>query len=898
MSARDDARLRQRRGADPGNSAFVMANAGSGKTRVLIERVTRMLLQRVNPQQILCITFTKAAAAEMSERLFETLGGWALLDDHSLQLRIAEIEGVEFPRDVETLAEIRRLFAQALETPGGLRIQTIHSFCEGLLRRFPLEAGITPGFSVIEDAESQNIITATIDKIARAAVDNDEIESSLSHLSAKFTEDNLRTLLSRGVAAGLEFSAMADRYGGIDGAIAELAAVLDVRPDEDEGVGREAFLHSLDVKKMTSAHEALLAGGKNAQKLNAIPIGRFLSAENDEDRWDALEQLFLKSTGDPRQKYGDKKTNEAHPWLSPFLLELEEKFAGLRARMRAEQIFYDSAAYHRLVSLLRDSYAAVKTKRAALDFDDLIISAMRLLQNEDAAWVRYKLDYGIDHILVDESQDTSPEQWNVIRALLGDYLSGDGARDIHRTFFSVGDVKQSIYSFQGADAEVFEEQEADLGKALAAYHERAGGAYKNIDMQMSFRTTAPVLAFVDAVFGSREASAGLGKSGVPTHFVNRVGEAGLVEIWPLAPALDTEKGNAWDAPVDAPKPDHPVERLGRRVADTIAGWLNTGETLASLGRPIQPDDVLILVQRRGREFDAVLRALAIAGVPVAGADRLKLLSDPAVQDLLSFMKFCVQTRDDLSLAETLKSPLFGFVDDDDLFPLAYERDEKESLWSSLRHRASAHDKWDNAFTCINAAKKIALREGAYAFLTHILEADSGKVSATGRRLFNVRLSKASRDGIDEMLRQALAYEHDHPRSTRGFIDWFQENASEIKREMERGSGAVRVMTVHGAKGLEANIVFLIDASRRPNFKDLGAPMELIGDGKAGSRTGRLMAIVGAKTGEPEVTAASRAHAKAKTLDEYRRLFYVAATRARDRLYIAGAAVGNEKDPRS
>lgn len=894
-----NARARQRLGADPANSAFVMANAGSGKTRVLIERVARMLTQRIDPQQILCITFTKAAAAEMSERLFERLGEWALADDDALRKRLAEVEGEESPaRDEAALSEVRRLFARALETPGGLKIQTIHSFCEGMLKRFPLEAGAPPGFNIIEDAESRRLLSDGVDTLARAAAHDHVIAQDIARLSKSASEQDLRALLMRGASGGLQYCAMVERYEGPDGVLRALAGSLDVDPDVCGDAVIENFIGLLDPSRLEDAQEALLSGGKNAVKLNAKPISDYLGAEYIQTRWSALTSLFLKTDGAPRAKYGDKKTEKAHPWLAPFLLTLEGRFVAANKTLRAVSIFEDSAAYFRLITALREIYERAKADRATLDFDDLIMRARRLLETESAAWVRYKLDFGIDHILIDETQDTSPEQWHVIRALVDDYLSGAGARNVNRTFFAVGDVKQSIYSFQGANAEVFEEQETRFGKDLSAYHDRVGGAYEIIDMQMSFRTTAPVLEFVDQVFSDEEAAVGLGKDGAPPHLVNRIGDGGLVELWPRTPKLDVEKTNAWDAPVDAPSPDHPVERLCRRVATTIAEWIKDGEFLASQGRPVRADDVLILVQSRGPLFDGVLRALAVEGVPVAGADRLKLLEDPAVEDLLSYMKFCAQPLDDLSLAETLKCPLFEFGDDADLFPLAHERGDKESLWESLARRAGEHDRWRAAYERIAEAQKIALSEGAYAFLTHVLETGLVAGHPSGRRLFNKHLSEASRDGIDEMLRHALAFERDHPRSTRGFIDWFEACAAEVKREMDRTDNAVRVMTVHGAKGLEANIVFLIDAHRYPMTKNIGMPLELVGAGDNAPRTGAIRVLAGAKKRDTDETAIARARVHAKYFEEYRRLFYVAATRARDRLYIAGVESGNERDPRA
>lgn len=895
----EDARARQRLGADPANSAFVMANAGSGKTRVLIERVARMLTQRIDPQQILCITFTKAAAAEMSERLFERLGDWALADDDALRLSLKEVEGAQSPpRDGAALSDVRRLFARALETPGGLKIQTIHSFCEGMLKRFPLEAGVAPGFAVMEDAQSRRLLTDAVDMLARAGEHDPTIAQDIALLSKSASEKDLRALLMRGAAGGLQYCAMVKRHDGPAGVLRALGASLEVDPAATSASIVEGFLHGLDSARLGEAREALLTGGKNAIKLNAAPIGDYLDADETQARWSALQKLFLKSDGAPRKKYGDKSIEKAHPWAAPFLLDLEERFIAAHKTLKAITVYEESAAYFRLTSAVREHYERAKAARAALDFDDLIMRARQLLETQSAAWVRYKLDFGIDHILVDETQDTSPDQWHVISALVDDYLSGEGARNINRTFFAVGDVKQSIYSFQGANADVFEEQEARLGKSLGAYHGRVGGDYENIDMQMSFRTTAPVLEFVDQLFSDEQAGVGLGKDGAPPHLVNRTGDAGLVELWPLTPKLETEKTNAWDAPVDAPAPDHPVERLCARVAATIGDWISNGDTLLSRGRPVRADDVLILVQSRGVLFDGVLRALAVEGVPVAGADRLKLLEDPAVDDLLSYMKFCVQPLDDLSLAETLKCPLFDFDDDADLFPLAHERGDSESLWASLTRRASQCAHWRAARERIAQAKAVALSGGAFAFLTHVLETGLASGQSSGRRSFNARLSQASRDGVDEMVRHALAFERDHPRSMRAFIDWFEDCATEVKREMERADNAVRVMTVHGAKGLEANIVFLIDAYRYPMTKNIGAPMELVGEGDNAPRTGRLRAMVGARKRDTDETAAARARILEKHFEEYRRLFYVAATRARDRLYIAGVESGNERDPRA
>lgn len=879
----------QRLAADPVRSAFVMANAGAGKTRVLTDRVARLLLAKTPPQKVLCITFTKAAAAEMADRLFETLGRWALADDAALVGALQELEGEGAPaRDAAGLADARRLFARALETPGGLKIQTIHAFCEQVLKRFPLEAGAPPGFAVVEEIEAGHLLAAAVDAVARRAAADAEIRAAFARLARAHDEPQLRKLVMDGALKRLDFEAMLVRFGGLDGVVAALAGELGVDPDAAPEAIQSDFIRSIEKARFDEARLALAASGKNANRFCAAPMADFLESADATRRWSALARLFLKSDGAPRCKYGDKSTQTNAPWVNGFLVELEQKFIAACERMNAARIFSDTAAYLRLVAALNDAYAELKAARAALDFDDLILRAEALFKRTASDWVMYKLDQGIDHVLVDEAQDTSPAQWDIIEALLKDWLAGAGARAGPRSFFGVGDMKQSIYSFQGADAELFEEKELDLGKDLARI-----GDYGNFDLQLSFRSAAPVLDFVDRLFVEEGSLEGFGRRGVPAHCARREGAAGLVEIWPLTPRPEKPKSNPWDAPVDAPEESHPVRILSERVAATVRDWLDKGALLESRGRPITPGDVMILVQSRGPLFDGVIRALGRKAVPVAGADRLKLIEDPAVEDLLSYAKFAVFSGDDLSLAEILKSPLFGFEDDADLFPLAHGRAERQSLWAALNERAEEKPHWRSAAQEISAARAAGLKEGPYAFLSHVLETGA----ASGRRRLYERLSEASRDAVDEMLRQTLDFETTHPRSLRAFIDWFAANAGEIKREMERAGNAVRVMTVHGAKGLEANIVFLIDAHRGPNLKDLGPVYSLPRSAAAPGRQ-RLRVLAGGARNGVALTAMARAEAKQKAYEEYRRLLYVATTRARDRLYICGVESGNDKNPRA
>lgn len=887
MNAYDQTLEAQRIAAHPARSAFVMANAGAGKTHLLISRVARLLLAKIQPAKILCITFTKAAAAEMSERLFDVLGDWTLSDDEVLQDALNQLEGKDaFQRDAHELAVVRRLFAQALETPGGLKIQTIHAFCESTLRRFPLEAGVAPGFTVLEDGSAGSLLDDALNRVAADALQDTALAGAFARLSSNRNERDLRALLINAAQRSAELENLFAQKGGLDGVIAAIAAELGASSSRSDREIKKDFIAGLSRSKLHEVQSALAASGKNAQKRCALPLENFLNAQSPEEQWAWLLKLILKSNGDPRGVYGDKTTKKTAPWVDEYLIDIEQLFCSVLEDAKAAVLLHDTTAYLKLLSVLTEKYRAAKATEAALDFDDLIIGARRLFDSADAAWIMYKLDQGIDHILIDEAQDTSPGQWAVIEAPLKEFFSGAGAREAGRTFFAVGDIKQSIYSFQGADAGLFTEKEDRLGRQISAVAD-----YKNVELTLSFRTTAPVLSFVDALFADAEAAEGLGGFPIPKHDAIRAGHAGLVELWPLTPRPEMEKPDPWDAPVDAPPADHPVEVLCDRIANMIASWLKRKEMLASKSRAIEPDDIMVLVQSRGRLFDEIIRSLARAGVPVAGADRLKLLEDPSIEDLLAFARAALTPDDDLSLAEILKSPFFGF-DDEALFDLAHPRLKGQSLWNALVADADKREDWATARSAVQRARAIAKRDGPVSFFSHILEADM----PSGRSALYARLSRSARDAVDELLRQALQFENANPRSLRSFVHWFENNAGEIKREMERGSGAVRVMTVHGAKGLESNIVFLLDAQRGVNLQRIGPIIELERDPDHRERAGRLPILTGSKDRDTHVMREARDEKIRKAYEEYRRLLYVAATRARDRLYVCGVEMGNDKNP--
>jgi ATP-dependent helicase/nuclease subunit A len=839
----------QRRAADPDFSVWVSANAGAGKTHVLTARIVNLLLREMRPSAILCLTFTKAAAAEMRERLAKLLAEWAICPDADLRKALVDRLG-RAPDDRE-MARARVLFASVLEAPGGLRVQTIHAFCESLLKRFPLEARVPPHFAVADDSTSKELM-----KRAREALALDPALAEALEIAAReATETGVSEALDRVLARPERLRALEE--SGLDAAIAAARDAFGLAESDTRENLTAAFVLGLDDASMRAAAAALAKFGGKLNKEQAPAMSAWL--EGDKRDLDPWFDVFLTAERTPRKKWPVVAVQKNAPVEFETLLVEQARALALHGKLLGLDIHRRSTALLRLAAAARAGYAARKSAAALLDYDDLIGRAVALLE-AGAAWVLYKLDGGIDHVLVDEAQDTAPEQWRVVRALTGEYFAGEGAVERPRTVFVVGDEKQSIFSFQGADLDAFAATRADFAA-------RASKAWIEVPLQLSFRSAPIVLDFVDRAFASDQARAGLASAPIE-HRAKRNTAGGRVELW--APFVEEEIAphRHWERPVDYEGAAHPSVRLAGAIAAALKDWIGR-ETLPALGRAMNAGDVLILVRRRDRFFEAMVKALKRASVPVAGADRLVLGEEIAVADLLSLARFCLQPRDDLSLAEALKSPLFGF-DDEDLFALARAR--KAGLWKELRGRAGEKPHWRRAAELLDAWRAKADFAAPYEFFALALDAHGGRHAMLGR------LGPDAADPLDEFLAACLTFERAHAPSLQGFLAWFAAGGTEVKRDMEGANGQVRVMTVHGAKGLEAPVVFLPDTCRTPPPRK--SPMWSAGD---------LAFPLWWKSGGDglDICARAKEAGRARDLAEYKRLLYVAATRARDRLIVCG-----------
>ena len=864
----------QHAASDPASSAWVSANAGSGKTHVLAERVIRLLLNGTDPAKILCLTFTKAAAANMANRIFDTLSKWVKLDAAALDIAIRAIGVAD--TGPKRRAQARRLFAAALETPGGLKVQTIHGFCTRLLQQFPFEANVAARFRVLEETQQNQILedirrTVLLDAARQPDSAAGRALDSIIPIASDFT---FQLALNEAIRERSAIAAWVDRAGGLDAAMGQLSDALGIKAS-DTLAGVEAEIVEgphLPLAQWASASAICAQSSKNDQNQGARLTEALAGAGST--RIEAYISVFFSDKGDPRKQVVTAGLAKTQPDLARRFVDEQARMPSLCEKWRAVLTRDRTMALLTLATEMIGRFTAEKNRRGLLDYDDLITHTRTLLKRFESAWVHYKLDLGIDHLLVDEAQDTSPEQWDIIKRFVAEFTSGAGARGgLRRSIFAVGDDKQSIFSFQGAAPEAFAEMHGFFKRA----HEDAGLPFRPVPFRYSFRSAPVVLEAVDVVFKLPAAHAGLTVIAEATlHEAVRSAAPGLVEIWPLVKPDERPDVDPWDAPFDTSSETSPRVKLARQIAAAVKSWLDRDDLVGDGDKrhAVQAGDILVLVRQRGALFEAVIRAIKAAGVAVAGADRLLLTDHIAIMDLLVLADSLLLPADDLALATILKSPLFG-LSEEGLFDLAHGR--RGALRGALR------DRLPDLAARLDALGDAARQLTPFAFYAALLGAGGG------RKAFLSRLGSEANDAIDEFLNLALDYESRETPSLQGFVAWLRTASAEVKRDMEMVRDEVRVMTVHGAKGLEAPIVVLADTTTVPAGPIQYQPrLFSIATRNAAPDAPYCLAWMRNKKDDTAVTAAARSAAIAASENEYRRLLYVAMTRAADRLIICGS----------
>jgi ATP-dependent helicase/nuclease subunit A len=887
-----DASAKQRLASDPSVCVWVGASAGTGKTKVLTDRVLRLLLPQEDGRagspahKILCLTFTKAGASEMLLRISRILARWAVAPEGDLVQDLDSLYGRAVR--AEEIAAARRLFADVVDVPGGLKIMTIHSFCQSVLGRFPLEAGVSPNFTALEEAEARALLLQARAGVFEKAsgVDVEGLSGALDRVARLVNEEQFMDVLGAFVSERAQFFELLQTHFDVDGLYTSICGELGAKSGESAeeilaaACGDDAF----DVAALRGVAQVMIEKSNKTDQGHGAAIAHWLSCSAQERQgaavFAAYRAAFFTGSGDARKKLCGAPVVKLMADAPDVLAAELQRLVALEERMNAADMAMVTRDLCRICAEIVRGYEGLKARGGLLDFDDLILKVLALLKGRvgdagarNSGWVQYKLDQGVDHILVDEAQDTNPEQWQIVEALCDDFFDGEAAGEDGRTIFVVGDEKQSIYSFQRASPEEFNRMRTRFSAQIEARR------WRPVNMDISFRSTHSVLSVVDAVFKPDEVRRGLGEAAVQHHSWRR-GQAGLVELWPLFEPDEAEAkdgGGLWDMPTQVRNVQSGAQKLADYIAQQVSAWIELEEILPSHGRAVQAGDIMILVRKRGGFTAQLSKALKTAGVPVGGVDRMVLGEQLAVQDLMAAARFALLPQDDLNLACLLKSPFVG-MDEDGLYDLAQGR--SGDLWLAVQDKAR-----EDVLDYLKEMMRVGRASGPYDFMNWVLQHPCPADVVSGRKSLQRRLGADCLDAVDEFLNAALLFEQKNGASLQHFIYAQERGTSEIKREQEEGGGFVRIMTVHGSKGLQAPIVILPDTVSTSASGPMRAGERFLWP----KRTGMSVPLWAAsKGGEVEAYRGALDVLRGRGDDEYRRLLYVAMTRAEDRLYVAGA----------
>ncbi|MGL4426460.1 MAG: double-strand break repair helicase AddA [Alphaproteobacteria bacterium] len=861
----------QQQAIDPFASIWLTASAGSGKTKVLIDRLLALMLEGCSPQRLLCLTFTKAAAAEMANRLHQKLSDWAVMDSDALEASLKVFKKNPSPQD---RARARQLLTLFLDTPGGLKIQTLHSFCQFLLRQFPLEAGINPSFSVLEERHAQELLATVQDRVLEFAYQGHQpaLTQAVTHLASYLHENRLTLLLQQAFSKRLKLLKLFQQKD-IE---AFLQESLDLKPSQTLEKAWSTFVnHSLKHLAALQPFSAFFEQGKAKDQAFWHQASLWRKSPT-RSHYKAYRAFFFTGTGTLRKQILSVSLLRENPALEILLNQEIEAVETYELQRKTLGLSENTQAFWVVLREVQRVYEALKKQKAVLDYDDLILKTLELLKGKrgGSGWVLYKLDKGIDHILVDEAQDTSEEQWEVLRLLTEEFFSHPSPTEQQspRTLFVVGDPKQSIYRFQGASPQSFFEMQRHFRDQVMANK----GRWHDLRLETSFRSSPAILETVDRAFQLSQLKEGIYEDALSHQAcLAKQHQEGRVEIWPAAPLPDREEKQApWELPLHPHQALPPYVSLAKQLASTFAQWFQRGERRAS-DVLLRPQDILILVRRRTLFVDSLVRALKEKGIPVAGADRLFFADQLAIADLLKLVEFLLFTGDELALATVLKGPFIG-LSEEALFELAWDRGT-QNLWDRLKEKASSHPQLFQEAYAFLALLQEEMKTffSPYGFYQRLLTVHGGK-----RKILE-RLGPEAQDPIEEFLNLALAYENIHPPSLQGFLAWLARANVNIKRDLEHGArDEVRMMTIHGSKGLQAPVVVLADTCQAPS----STPSPLLW-GKHKGRT--LMLLSPAAAEDVPLSNTFKEEERCLQEQEYHRLLYVAMTRAEERLYLTG-----------
>ena len=842
----------QRLAANPKKSVWVGASAGTGKTKVLSDRVLRLLLEGADRTKILCLTYTKAAAVEMSSRIAERLSKWAVMKEEDLEEELINLYG-ELPDNAKETKKLkskaRQLFAILLDTPGGMKIKTIHSFCEEILKRFPLEANISPYFEIMDERSSSQALDDIKKQILSFAAQNpqSEIGKSIKHITENISEFSFGTVIDNVLKNRIKIDRSLAKHGSKEILLSEISKQINIT----DNLTLEDIINDFFAKADKDTLSSLMEIGIDFP-VNCIENQNYIT------EYEKYIGVFLTGSNTIRNPKTIKGLSKREDLILIFNDEAM-RCMDLTDKLKSFRLYNFTKSVLNLASELIEKYNDFKRVHAKLDFDDVIYRTRLLLENREATkWVLFKLDGGIDNILIDEAQDTSPDQWAIVKAISDEFFAGEGSSENTRTIFAVGDRKQSIYSFQGADPDKFDE--------MCNHFSQITPDFEKINLEVSFRSTSAVLSAVNQLFSKDYIKQGVAATDENIeHIAFREGEGGKVEFWDAIEPKKEKKDDKWELPIKRFSEESTSSLMAKTIAGKIKQMVDNKEILESQKRPVQYRDFLILIRGRNDFCNHFIRECKKLNINIAGIDRIKILEQIAVLDLISLGKFLLLPDDDLSLAEVLKSPLFN-LNDDDLFELCWNR--KGSLWKSLQ----SNEKFSEVAQSIeNLLNKVDYMR-PFDLYNYVLS------EMGGRKKYYSRMGLEAEDGLNEFINLSLNFEIENIPTLQNFIRWILSDNVEIKREQEQGeNNMVRMMTVHGSKGLQAPIVILPDTTKVPTCSE--------GSGFIWSNN--IFVYPSSKDDYDSFCKKLKEKQKQKMMEEYRRLMYVAVTRAEDRMIFCG-----------
>lgn len=855
----------------PQRSVWVNASAGSGKTKTLTDRVLALLLSGAKPSSILCLTFTKAAASEMLDRVMAKLKEWSVQSDKK---KLSEeldyyVEVVE----EETYQRAKSLFHLILEArQEKLSIDTIHSFCQRLLKNFPFEAGVSPTFTILGEQEAQGILQQTLSEILQSGIYQDpELAEQIEFFSKYLHDQQFYEFLQRLVSEYPKLARSLRYFETTEQLQYALAKKLSIDPNLTEEKLQQNFVGHLtqEQRHYEQLADDLSLEGSATDKDKALFIKNYFSGNLSEvDPW-LLIEFFLTGKRDQSQRkirknFVTAKWAKSYPEHQSWLEDEAHFILNWMDDVHSLIIFQSTLAIYKFTHYFVDQYETAKQMEGALDYDDLIEKALTLLQDPDVAnWVLYKFDQKIDHILVDEAQDTNPQQWHIIQKLCEDFLSGLSSEK-DKTLFVVGDAKQSIFRFQGADIDIY----YDVHDQFAEFSKQANREWHNVDLPTNYRSHPEILTFVDQCIDKiSPQKLGLQLDKVQHHAFREKREGGVI-LWPLFETQVQDAPVAWKPPVEKEVQETSRSRLAASIASEIEILLSEKRYLPSKDRSIEPKDIMVLVRRRSGFVEELTRSLKQKKIPVMGSDRLILNNQLIVMDLMALAKFILLAEDDLNLATLLKSPLCN-LSEEDIFKLCHDRGSK-TLWQRLL----AVPEFEETSCFLNELRQ-ARPQTLFAFFCELLARPVNNYT-TAKEAFLTRLGSDQLDVLQEFLNLVHQYEQNNLSSLQYFVKWFESQQHILKRELDHQLNQVQILTIHGSKGLQAPIVFLPDTSQKPR-----AVENLLWD-----EEGHLLWIP--KTAfHTCYTKPLLEEWKTQQAHEYYRLLYVALTRAEDYLYLSG-----------